>query len=177
MTGRGTGFYHFSQSSQLSRPRRPAGIAGPIERWNLYSLVLLAAMAGGGEAAAQGYFHADPCCWCVWPVFPMGGRVIFFWAGPAGMSEQEEKEWQDYIDALDEADKADAVYFWTRADKKGKLMLLTQVRTMRAAKDAYDKKKAEEEAKAKEADPPKKNEKDKKVEKKEKNKKDDDKDM
>ncbi|MFO0841460.1 MAG: hypothetical protein U0797_03535 [Gemmataceae bacterium] len=113
----------------------------------MYSLVLLVALAGG-EAPGH-YFVADPCPCCAWPVFPMGGRVTFFWAGPAGLTEPEEKEWQDYIDALDETDKPDAWYYWTRADKAGKRMLLSQVRTLRADKDRYDARKKEEEQKAK----------------------------
>jgi hypothetical protein len=114
----------------------------------MYSLVLLAAVAGGGEAPAH-YFVADPCPCCVWPVFPMGGRVVFFWQGPAALSELEEKEWQEYLDALDEADKSDATYYWSRADKAGKRLLLNQVRLHRADKDKWDAMKREEEEKAK----------------------------
>jgi hypothetical protein len=114
----------------------------------MYSLVLLAAVAGGA-APGHHYYVADPCPCCVWPVFPMGGRVVFYWQGPAALSEYEEKEWQDYIDALDESDKADAVYYWSRAGKAGKRMLLTQVRLLRADKDKYDAKVREEELKAK----------------------------
>jgi hypothetical protein len=114
----------------------------------MYSLVLLAAVAGGA-APGHHYYVADPCPGCVWPVFPMGGRVVFFWQGPAALSEYEEKEWQDYLDALDETDKADAVYYWSKADKAGKRLLLTQVRLLRADKDKHDAKVREEELKAK----------------------------
>jgi hypothetical protein len=115
----------------------------------MYSLVLLAAVAGGGEAPSGHYFVADPCPCCVWPVFPSGGRVVFFWQGPAALSELEEKEWQEYLDALDEADRSDASYFWSRADKSGKRMLLNQVRLLRADKDKWDAMRREEEEKAK----------------------------
>jgi hypothetical protein len=118
------------------------------ERWTMYSLVLLAAMAGG-EAPGHYYFEADPCPCCCWPVYPRGGEVRFYWAGPAGLTEPEEKEWQDYIDALEEIDKPDAAYYWSRADKAGKRKLLEQVRTLRADKDRYDARKKEEELKAK----------------------------
>lgn len=113
----------------------------------MYSLVLLAAMAG--VEGPGHYFVADPCPCCAWPVFPMGGKVIFFWAGPAGLTEAEEKEWQDYIYALEEVDKPDAAYYWSRADKAGKRKLLEQVRQLRADKDRYDARKKEEEMKAK----------------------------
>ncbi|MFO0876381.1 MAG: hypothetical protein U0840_03330 [Gemmataceae bacterium] len=116
----------------------------------MYSLVLLAALAGSGEAAAAPYyFEADPCPCCVWPVFPLGGQVVFFWAGPAALSDYEEKEWKDYLGVLDEADRSDAEFFWSRSDRAGRQLLLGQVRLMRAKKDELDRRKQELEAKQK----------------------------
>lgn len=111
--------------------------------------VQLGVAGGGGGGAAPGHYVADPCPSCVWPVFPIGGKVVFYWQGPAALSEYEEKEWQDYLDALDETDKGDAQYYWSKADKAGKRQLLTQVRLLRADKDNYDAKVREEELKAK----------------------------
>lgn len=101
----------------------------------MYSLVLLAAMAGAGEASGAHYYNAfHPCCPYEEAFFPQGGVVIFFWQGPAALSEAEEKEWKDYVALLDDADRATVTDLWSLADRAGKQKMLAQVRKMRPAK-------------------------------------------
>lgn len=102
----------------------------------MYSMVILAALMGGGEASNQYYFRAPPCPCCVWPIFPLGGRVVFFWQGPAALSEQDQKDWDEYMGLLDVIDQDEARYLWNSSDREGKQKLLTQVRKMKARKQA-----------------------------------------
>ena len=106
----------------------------------MYSLVLLAAMTGAGEAPATAYYTAfDLCCPCDEGYLPQGGVVIFFWNGPAALSGPEEKEWQDYLALLESADKTQALDLWNLADRAGKQKLLAQVRAMKPKDGAPDK--------------------------------------
>jgi hypothetical protein len=106
----------------------------------VYSLVLLAAMTGAGEAPGAYYNAFTPCYPCEDAWFSRGGTVIFFWAGPAALSPAEEKEWQDYLALLDDGDRAAAADVWGMADRSGKYKLLAQVRAMRPKDAAPDKK-------------------------------------
>jgi len=99
----------------------------------VYSVVLLAAMTGGGQAAGWGHPGGDcgngPGC-----APPLGGVVIFFWMGPSCLSEAEEAAWQEYLMALDEPDRSDAIALWCQADRCGKQLFLGQISAMRPKK-------------------------------------------
>ncbi len=140
----------------------------------MFNLVLLTALAGP-SVGVQPYFVADPCPYCIWPVLPLGGRVVFYWNGPAALSEQEEQEWRNYLGSLDETDQKEARYYWNAADRAGKQRLLGQVRQLRAKKEEREAKQREDELKAKqkkeeETSKPKPEKKDEKKENKSDNK-------
>lgn len=92
----------------------------------MYNFVLLAALAASADAWGYECGADEPA---------RGGVVIFFWNGPAALSEAEEQEWKDYVALLDEADRATVTELWGLADRAGKQQLLAQVRKMRPAKD------------------------------------------
>jgi uncharacterized protein (TIGR03000 family) len=153
-------------------PEYPALPTSRIREVNVYSVVLLAAMTGGGQGAGMwgpDWGHGGPVG------RPLGGVVHFFFLGPIDISPEEMHDWMEYIDALDEQDKDFAMYTWCKADCKGRKFLLGQVMVMRpvkayvpepidpkkidkADKDDKDPKKIEKDDK----DDPKKIEKDKK---------------
>jgi hypothetical protein len=106
----------------------------------MYGIVLMVAMASGGQAAdscgwcAAGWGYGWDCWDCCRPRCGCCGYVIpglagyGYGTGAAKLSAEEQKKWDDYVASLDsENDRKDVGKLWSRADLGARRQLIAKI--------------------------------------------------